>query len=82
MENGFAFLVEKEEMWAKMLLQVLNDHGIPCTARAVFGAGLTIRAGARERLRIYVPEEFLPQASELTNELFSDRACDSPEKTD
>ena len=32
MDNGYELLVEKEEMWAQMLMQVLQDNDIPCTA--------------------------------------------------
>ena len=65
------FLTEKEEMWAKMLMEVLKDHKIPCHAVPVHGAGLAVRTGITERLKIYVPEACRDQAEELTEELFS-----------
>lgn len=71
MNDGYVLLVEKEEMWAKMLMQVLEDNNIPCTALSVYGAGFTIKTGMQERLKVYVPSENLPQASELLQELFS-----------
>ena len=71
MDNGYVLLTEKEEMWAKMLMQVLEDNGMPCVALPVYGAGLSIKTGKRERLRIFVPSENLPQAKELEQELFS-----------
>jgi len=71
MKAGYVKLLEKEEMWARMLLEVLEDNGIPCVSIPVYGAGLTIRSGAQEWLQIYVPWEFLPQAEELVQELFS-----------
>lgn len=71
MEHEYKFLIEKEEIWAKMLMDVLKDHKIPCTARPVYGAGLVIRAGMQERLKLYVPEELYSQAQDLAKELFS-----------
>ena len=71
MRGGYEFLIEKEAMWAKMLMEVLEDHGIPCAALPVYGAGLAVRAGKQERLKVYVPAEMLPQASELLEALFS-----------
>ena len=35
MSNEYVLLVEKEEMWAKMLMQVLRDNEISCTALPV-----------------------------------------------
>ena len=58
-------------MWAKMLIQVLEDNNIPCTAIPVYGAGFSIKTGTQERLKVYVPVDNLPQATELVEELFS-----------
>jgi hypothetical protein len=71
MEHNFHLLTEKEEMWAKMLMQVLSDNGIPCISQPVFGAGLVVRSGMQERLKVFVPSEKLQHASELLQELFS-----------
>ena len=71
MYNGYVLLVEKEEMWARMLIQVLEDNNISCTAFPVYGAGLSMKAGMQESLKIFVPSESFPQASELLEELFS-----------
>ena len=71
MDNGYVLLVEKEEMWARMLLHVLEDHGIPCTALPVYGAGFVMRTGMQDRLQVFVPAEQLAQASELVQELFA-----------
>ena len=70
-DNGYVLLTEKEEMWAKMLMQVLNDNDVPCAALSVYGAGFTIKTGTHERLRVYVPSEKLSKATELFKELFS-----------
>jgi hypothetical protein len=71
MSNGFELLMEKEAMWAEMLLQVLKDHGIPCTSLPVYGAGFVIKTGIQERLRIYVPAQHMLQAEALAEELFA-----------
>lgn len=71
MKEGYVLLVEKEEMWAKMLMQVLEDNNVTCAAIPVFGAGLSIKAGIQERLKVYVPSQNLHRARELAEELFS-----------
>ena len=77
--DGSVLLVEKEEMWARMLMQVLEDHHIPCAALPVFGAGFTMKTAMQERLKVYVPAECFPQAAELAEELFSaDSILDEP----
>ena len=71
MNNGYVLLIEKEEMWARMLMEVLEDNSVPCTALPVYGAGFAIKTGMQERLKVFVPAETLPQATELLQELFS-----------
>ena len=71
MDNGYVLLVEKEEMWARMLMQVLEDNNVPCAALPVYGAGFVIKTGTHERLRVYVSPKYLPQAKTLVEELFS-----------
>ena len=70
MDNGYVLLTEKEEMWAKMLIEVLNDNGVPCVSRSVLGVGFVIKTGTPERLKIYVPSEQAEHANELLRELF------------
>ena len=71
MNGEFQFLIEKEFMWAEMLMQVLKDNEIPCASEPVYGAGFTVRTGMQERLKIFVPAACMPQAEELLKELFS-----------
>ena len=71
MRDGYVLLVEKEEMWAKMIMQVLEDNDVPCAAIPVYGAGFSIKTGTQERLKVYVPADNLPQATEMVDELFS-----------
>jgi hypothetical protein len=80
MEQNAILLMETEEMWAKMLMEVLEDNEIPHAAKPVYGAGLVIRAGMQERLEIYVPEEYFGQAKALADALFSE--ADTIDETD
>ena len=74
MKEGYVLLTEKEEMWAKMLMEVLQDNGIPCTSLPVHGIGLVMRTMAQERLKVFVPAGALERASELERALFSAEA--------
>lgn len=70
MENNFEILVEKEEIWANMLMQFLRNNNITCTALPVYGAGFVMRSGTKERLKVYVPAENIVQARALMEEFF------------
>ncbi len=70
MDKGYELLIEKEAMWAGMLQEVLKDNDIPCVAIPVYGAGMTLKTGIQERLRILVPAEQKSRAEELLGELF------------
>ena len=74
MAQDFVLLTEKEEMWTEMLMEVLRDNQIPCASMGVNGAGFSIKTGKPDWLKVYVPQDFLPQAEELLNALFSDDA--------
>lgn len=80
MGREYVLLTEKEEMWARMLMEVLEDHGIPCTAVPVFGAGLALRGGRQECLKVYVPSTQLSQATELMQALFSAEILEEDEE--
>ena len=83
METGYRLLTEKEEMWGRMLMEVLEDNGIPCAARPVLGAAVVIYSGARERLRIYVPDDRFDEAEALAEQLFSeDSVAEAESETD
>ena len=71
MSKGYELLVEKEAMWAKMLMEVLQDNGVPCASLPVFGAGFVLKTGVQERLQVYVPQECMEQARDLLDELFA-----------
>lgn len=72
-ETGFEFLAEKDAMWAEMLMQALKDNDVPCAAVPVHGAGLVMKTGMRERLKVYVAPDKAAQAGEILEELFGGR---------
>ena len=71
MENTYKFLIQKEDMWAQMLVQVLSDNGIPAVSKGVNGAGFSIKIGVPDLCDIYVPADHLQTAQQLLHELFS-----------
>ena len=77
MDHGYVLLIEKEEMWAKMLMEVLQENGIPCVKQSVYGAGFVLKTGTLERFKVFVPKEYMEQASELVQELFSEEATEA-----
>lgn len=79
MNGEYVLLVEKEEIWARMLMQILEDNCVPHTAVPVYGTGFAMKTGIQERLKVYVPSEKLLQATELLEELFSSETVDGEE---
>ncbi len=71
MDHDFVPLTLKKEMWARMLMDVLQDHQIPYTAMPTIGAGMTAKAGKQEEYLLYVPRDLKAQAEALVDELFS-----------
>lgn len=70
---GMSFLTEKDPVWAGMLADVLNQHGIPFVKESSLGAGLAIRTGSLlETIRFFVPAACLASAKELVDELFGE----------
>ena len=72
--EGMCFLTEKSPIWAGMLADVLQQHGVPFVKESSLGAGLAIRAGSlSETIRFFVPPSQLAGARELVEELFSEK---------
>ena len=71
MNEDFVFLVEKEELWAKRLIEALENNKIPTVYFPVYGKALSLQAWKEEILRIYVPKEFYLQATKINEELFN-----------
>lgn len=82
MDSDYVLLTEKEPMWAKMLMEVLEDNHIPCASLPVYGAALCHKAGKKERFRIFVPEEDFSKASDLLQMLFSNTYAEEQEESD
>ena len=72
MTQQHEFLVEKDAIWADILMQVLKENGIPCTAFPVYGAGVVLRAGVQERMKLYVPADQKQQAAAIMEDLFAE----------
>lgn len=79
MDNGYVLLAEKEAMWARMLMEVPEDNHVPCVSIPVHGAGFAAKTGIQDSLKVYVPSEYLQQASELFQALFSAEILDVQE---
>ena len=69
--GDYTLLVEKEEIWARMLAEVLEDNGIPCAMLPIYGAGLSMKVGMQDWYKVFVPKEHLETAKDLVDELFS-----------
>ena len=66
------YLTEQSPMWAGMLADVLQQHGVPFFKESSLGAGLAIKTGGlSERIRFFVPQSYLMDAKNLVEELFS-----------
>ena len=72
MNQRHVFLVEKDAVWADILMQELKANNIPCVAFPVYGAGMVLRGGAQERMKIHVPEHLKAQAEGIMEDLFAD----------
>lgn len=74
MSADYVRLTEQEQMWAEMLMEILKDQQIPCTAVPVYGAGMALRAGVRERWKVYVPAAQKEQAEQAMQGLFPEES--------
>ena len=74
MNNDYVFLTQKEEMWARMLMEVLEDNHISCAALPLYGAAFALKTGKQDSLRIFVAPDKLQQAQELLDMLFSENS--------
>ena len=74
-EGDPCFLIEQNAVWSELLSDVLTQEKIPFLRKSSLGAGLTAEIGKMlETVRFLVPYEFLSQAREITEGLFSDHA--------
>lgn len=70
--DDYCFLVEKEEMWAKMLQEILEDNGVHPISHDALDVVWVMRGGERNRCCIYVPFRHLELARELMQAAFPD----------
>ena len=70
--TDYCLVTEKEDMWARMLMDLLNQQNIPWKTLPVHGAAMTLKTGVPERYRIYVPYENLNEAKELIKEILEE----------
>lgn len=66
----YCFVLEKEDLWAKMFMEILKENNIPYMYLPVVGAGTIIKTGGMERYKIYVPYEKRIEAIELIDSVF------------
>ena len=69
------FLIEKEVMWAEMLIEVLENNQIPYTYTTSMGAGMALKVGPLfERYQIFVPYAYIEQARDCVRTLFKEES--------
>ena len=68
--DDYCFLVEKEDMWAQMLLEILEDNGVHPICHDAMDVVWVMRGGEKSRQRIYVPFRHWDLAQELMQEAF------------
>ena len=72
--DDFCFLTEKEQLWADMLAEVLEENTIPFLQKGKLGAGLAMKMGPLlEQFRFYVPYAHFDAAAAIVEELFGGR---------
>ena len=69
--GDFCLLTQQPGIFARMLLDVLEQNGIEAVSQATQGATGIFSNMNMEIHRIYVPMEQIKQAGELRDELFS-----------
>ena len=70
--DGMCFLTEQSPIWAGMLADVLQQHGVPFIKESSLGAGLASKIGSlSETIRFFVPASYLTSAGDLVGELFA-----------
>lgn len=71
-ENDPCFLIEKQEIYAGILREYLENHHIPYYDEAAMGVGLSMKVGPMlERYRFYVPYAHYEKALKCVETLFS-----------
>lgn len=71
MDEEYELLIEKEEIWTKMYVQLLEQNGIKCMLIPVNGMGLSMKTGIQDFLRIYVLSSDIEKAKHIMKESFN-----------
>lgn len=70
-EDDDCFLIEKKELWADMLKEVLENHHIPYYCEQEMGAGMSLKIGPMlESYQFYVPYSHYHEAMQCVETLF------------
>lgn len=70
--DDYCYLIEKDQIWAGALSDILTQNSIPFITKNVLGAGLAAKMGpALERTRFYVPHSHHESAKNIEREFFS-----------
>ena len=72
--KDYCFLVEKEEMWTKMLQELLQNNRVPTVLIPMLGAVISLKSGRAELYQIFVSYAHLKQAADLLQMAFEDSA--------
>lgn len=70
--KDYCFLAEKEEMWAKMLQELLRNNHIPAALLPTLGAVVSLKSGQMVRYQVFVPYASLEQAKALLQMAFGE----------
>ena len=80
LDADFCMVAELIYPEAAMLEELYGDNGIPCTARSIYGAGITVKLGSNlDRIRLYVPYNRYEEAEQLKQAFFDGAAELLPE---
>jgi|GEM_PF-1369536 hypothetical protein len=70
------------EMEAQMMLQILDGHGIPAVIQPMGGGYGALGVTQFMHHRLYVPEEDLERAMEISETDYREISSDSPETSE
>lgn len=68
------FLIEKKEIWAEMLKEILENHHIPYYYESSMGAGVALKVGPMlESYQFYVPYSHYQLAQDCILQFFHEQ---------
>lgn len=72
MDEEYELLIEKEEIWANMYVQLLEQNGIKCKVVPVNGIGLSMKTGVQDFFKIYVLSSNKEKAKHIIKKNFKE----------